>query len=187
MIEPSPQLVARCRQGDPQAFAELIAQQQPYVYNLAFRLLQSPDEAQDLTQEALIKAWLMLPSFRGESRLTTWLYRLVVNLGLNRIARLRREAHAQASPRDEENMVASGLEGDPQRALDDAELREQVRRQVDALPEMYRLPIVLYYQHDQSYQEIADILQLPINTVKTHLARARQILAGRLGSQGGRG
>ncbi len=179
MQEPSARLLARCREGDRQAFSQLAAQQQAYVYNLAYRIMGQAEEAADLAQEALIKAWQMLPSFRGDSRFTTWLYRVVVNLGINRLARLRREqqlADADALPAHEHPAWAAN----PQEIHDAAERREYIWSQVDTLPDKYRLVITLYYQHECSYEEIARILQLPVNTVKTHLARARQMLAGRL-------
>ncbi len=179
MQEPSAQLLARCLQGDAQALTQLVASAQTYVYNLAYRLLRDEDEAQDLAQDALLRAWRMLPTFRGESRFTTWLYRLVVNLGLNRLAWLHRRP--QETLLEERLPAASaGLAADPQLLHDAEERRRFIWQAVDSLPEKYRIVISLYYQHDRSYQEIADILQLPINTVKTHLARARQRLASPL-------
>mgnify|MGYP005851644065 CR=1 FL=1 len=179
MQEPSPPLLARCLEGDRQAFGQLAAQQQAYVYNLAYRIVGQAEEAADLAQDALIKVWQMLPSFRGDSRFTTWLYRLVVNLGLNRLAHLRRE---QSLP-DVDDLPAHerpSWADNPQEICDENERRAFIWAQVDALPAKYRLVITLYYQQECSYQEIAEILQLPINTVKTHLARARQMLAERL-------
>ncbi len=185
MREPAVCLLARCREGDPQAFAQLAAEQQTYIYNLAYRLLRDAEEAKDLAQEALIRAWQMLPSFRGEARFTTWLYRLVVNLGLNRLTRLRRRPE-QPSVDDARWPDPSSLAADPEAIHGAREWREAIWREVDALPEKYRLAIVLYYQHERSYDEIARILELPLNTVKTHLARARRMLAGRLaGLEGG--
>jgi len=179
MQEPSAHLLARCSQGDEQAFAQLVAQQQAYVYNLALRLLGDAEEARDLAQEALVRAWVMMSTFRGEARFTTWLYRLVVNLGLNRLARLRREPQPVAI--DGYRLAdPSRLATDPQEIQEVNERREFIWRQVDALPEKYRLVIALYYQQERSYEEIAQILQLPVNTVKTHLARARHLLASRL-------
>ncbi len=178
MQEPSATLLARCIQGDSQAFAQLVASVQTYVYNLAYRLLHDEDEAHDLAQDALLRAWRTLPSFRGESRFTTWLYRLVVNLGLNRLARLQRRHEAPLEgplPPD-----PSPLGADPREIVGAAERRRLIWQAVDALPDKYRVAITLYYQHECSYQEIADILQLPINTVKTHLARARHQLASQL-------
>lgn len=180
MQEPSPPLLARCREGDRQAFNQLAAQQQAYVYNLAYRIVGQAEEAADLAQDALVKVWQMLPSFRGDSRFTTWLYRLVVNLGLNRLARLRREqcvpdADALPVPGDQLSWAAN-----PEDIHDENERRAFIWAQVDALPEKYRVVITLYYQQECSYLEMAEILQLPINTVKTHLARARQMLAERL-------
>lgn len=178
MQEPSAHLLARCAQGDNQAFAQLVDSVQTYVYNLAYRLLRDEDEAHDLAQDALIRTWRMLPTFRGEARFTTWLYRVVVNLGLNRLARLRRR---QETPLEEPVPAdRSGLGADPHEILAAAERRRRVWQAVDALPDKYRVAITLYYQQECTYQEIADILQMPINTVKTHLARARRLLAGQL-------
>ncbi len=179
MQEPSAQLLARCCRGDTQAFAELVAQQQAYVYNLAYRLLGEAEEARDLAQDALLRAWQMLPSFRGEARFTTWLYRLVVNQGLNRLGRLRRRP-LQVAIDTQPLPDVSQLARDPQEIHDARERQERIWRHVDSLPEKYRVVIALYYQEERSYEEIAQILGLPLNTVKTHLARARQMLASRL-------
>ncbi|MGQ9682464.1 MAG: RNA polymerase sigma factor [Anaerolineae bacterium] len=185
MQEPSAVLLGRCRNGDAAAFAELVAEQQAYVYNLALRLLGDSAEAEDLAQEALVRAWQMLPSFRGEARFTTWLYRIVVNLGLNRRARLRRTL-ATVSLDDVACPQVPGVEPDPLLAQTDLERKEWIWRQVDALPERYRVVIALYYQQERTYDEMAQILCLPLNTVKTHLARARHLLARRLAeAQGG--
>ena len=165
--------------------ARLVAEQQAYVYNLALRLLGDSAEAEDLAQEALVRAWQMLPSFRGEARFTTWLYRIVVNLGLNRRARLRRTL-ATVSLDDVACPQVPGIEPDPLLAQTDQERKEWIWRQVDALPERYRVVIALYYQQERTYDEMAQILCLPLNTVKTHLARARHLLARRLAAtQGG--
>ena len=179
MQEPTAHLLARCLQGDTQAFAQLVAQQQAFVYNLAYRLVGEAEEARDLAQDALLRTWQMLPSFRGEARFTTWLYRLVVNLGLNRLARRERES-TQVNIDDHPFADPSRLAADPQSIHAAAERRQFIWQQVDALPEKYRLAITLYYQQERTYEEMAQILQLPLNTVKTHLARARQMLASRL-------
>jgi RNA polymerase sigma-70 factor (ECF subfamily) len=179
MQEPSPQLLARCRQGDTKAYSELVAQVQPYVYNLAYRLLGNVDEAQDLAQDALVRAWQTLASFRGEARFTTWLYRLVVNLGLNRRAHLRREmAHVSMDTLPQAEVSAAEPEPAAKHTLD--EQKAFIWAQVEKLPAHYRVVLTLYYQQERSYNEIASILSLPLNTVKTHLARARHILATRL-------
>lgn len=179
MQEPSAQLLSRCVQGDHDAFAQLVAQQQTYVYNLALGILGEAEEARDLAQEALLRTWQRLPSFRGEARFTTWLYRLVVNLGLNRLARLRRQP-PQVELDGHPLIDRSPAAADPQEVHSAAEWRQAIWQAVDGLPEKYRLVITLYYQHERTYEEIAQILQLPLNTVKTHLSRARRQLADRL-------
>lgn len=185
MREPSAALLARCRNGDGAAFAELAGQQQAYVFNLALRLLGDEAEAEDLAQDALVRAWQMLPSFRGEAKFTTWLYRIVVNLGLNKRARLRRSL-ATVSLDDIAGPQVPAADPDPMRAQVNLERKEWIWQQVDSLPERYRVVIALYYQQERTYEEIAQILRLPLNTVKTHLARARHLLAQRLAAaQGG--
>lgn len=179
MQEPSHHLLSRCIQGDSDAFAQLAAQQQSYVYNLAYNLLGEAEDARDLAQEALLRAWQRLPSFRGEARFTTWLYRLVVNLGLNRIARRRRRV-TEVPLNDFSLADPPHSSIDPQRMYEAAERREAIWKMVDMLPAKYRAVLSLYYQHERTYEEMAQILGLPLNTVKTHLSRARQMLAARL-------
>ncbi len=178
MQEPSAHLLARCIEGDTEAFAQLVAEQQAYVYNLSLSLLGEAEEARDLAQDALLRVWQRLPSFRGESRFTTWLYRLVVNLGINRLAKLRRRP-AEVALEGVSLPDPSRYGASPEEMLSADEWRKAIWRTVDSLPEKYRIVITLYYQHDRSYTEIAQILQLPLNTVKTHLSRARRMLASR--------
>ncbi|MBN1145911.1 MAG: sigma-70 family RNA polymerase sigma factor, partial [Anaerolineales bacterium] len=85
------QLVQRARRGDTDAFAELLRAHQDFAYNLALRALGDPHEAEDVAQEAFVRAWQALPRFRGDARFRTWLYRIVANLCYNRLPRLRRE------------------------------------------------------------------------------------------------
>jgi RNA polymerase sigma-70 factor (ECF subfamily) len=83
VAEPSPQLVQRAPAGDPNAWRQLVEEQQSYVYSFAFSLMRNPDDAADLTQDAFVRLCQSIGSYRGETRFTTWLYRLVVNLGLD--------------------------------------------------------------------------------------------------------
>ena len=175
-------LVRRSQGGDQQAFAVLVQAYQGTAYALALRLLRNPDDAADMAQEAFIRAWQALPRFRGQSRFGTWLYRIVYNLSLNRQDALRRQG-----PRvvDGEAVAAAlpAREGDPVRTAEAGELREWLWEQVDLLPERYRAVLVLYYLRELTYDEIAEILDLPLGTVKTHLYRAKAELKKRLERQ----
>lgn len=179
MNDPLADLVVHSQHGDTNAFARLIAQTQGGVYNLAYNVLRNHEDAQDITQEIYLRAWRALPSFRGEAKFTTWLYRLAVNTCLNR----RRQLRAQLNIVDSDKVLQrlATAESDPMAAALDKERAAHLWAAVDRLPEKYRLVIGLFYQEQRSYQEIAEILSLPLGTVKAHLSRAREALAQGLG------
>jgi RNA polymerase sigma-70 factor (ECF subfamily) len=166
------ELVRRAQTGDTEAFAQLVNEHQRFVYHLALRTLGSPQEAEDAAQEALVRAWLALPNFRGQARFQTWLYRIVTNLCYNRLPRLRRELSALGEeelpdiPDETSNM-------DPVTGLEAEERRKFLHRQIERLPESYRLLVTLRFQQELSYEEIAGVTSLPLGTVKVGLFRAR--------------
>ncbi|MDY7075561.1 MAG: RNA polymerase sigma factor [Chloroflexota bacterium] len=176
MEESDAALVARAQQGDEGAFEQLVRQHQRYVFNVAYRVLNDYAEAEDVTQEAFVRAWRGLPGFRGQAQFTTWLYRIVHNLCLNRLPRLQREL-LQTAPLEE-------VLANPAPSLPDVfEAREQMAflyAELARMPEKYRLVLTLRYLQHLSYGEIAATLDLPMGTVKTHLHRARQLLMERL-------
>jgi RNA polymerase sigma-70 factor (ECF subfamily) len=167
-------LVRRAQKGDREAFNLLILAHQRFVYNLALRSLSDPVEAQDIAQEAFLRAWMALPRFKARSRFRTWLYRIVVNLCYTRLPDLRREL--DALPVEKAASLADESRLNPSTAAEVSEQRAYLHRQVENLPDSYRMMIVLRYQQSFSYAEIADILQVPIGTVKTGLHRARKQL-----------
>lgn len=179
MKEPAPDLLERCRRRDPEAFACLVREQQDYVYTLALRVLRDPEEAADITQEIFLRVWQALPAFRGESRFTTWLYRIAANACLNRLRQLRRERGTLSL----DELPAEALpaaEGDPHRETWERERRALLWGAVERLQTGYRLVVTLFYQHGLPVAEIARALDIPVGTVKTYLHRARQALAGLL-------
>lgn len=165
------ELIKRAQSGDADAFADLVMAHQNFVYNLALRTINDPHEAEDLAQEAFIRAWQALPRFRHKSKFSTWLYRIVINLCYNRLPRLKRELAAV----DSEEMVNLPDEGSigPDSSLEADERRAYLHQQIEALPESYRLIITLRYQQELSYAEIARIADVPLGTVKTIIYRAR--------------
>jgi RNA polymerase sigma-70 factor, ECF subfamily len=164
-------LVRSAQRGDTEAFAGLVDEHQRFVYNLALRALGDPAEAEDVSQEAFVRAWQALPNFRGQARFRTWLYRIVTNLCYNRLPRLRRDLSALGDEVAE--AVPDEVWADPAGAVESEERRVFLHRQIEALPESYRLLVTLRFQQELSYDEIASVLSLPLGTVKTGLFRAR--------------
>ncbi|NLG50660.1 MAG: sigma-70 family RNA polymerase sigma factor [Chloroflexi bacterium] len=181
MSDPHAELIARCQEGDTLAFANLVAQTQTSVYNLAYSVLHDREEAQDMTQEVYLKVWRALPSFRGESKFSSWLYRITINACLNRRRQLRKDLVVVDHEDAIEGLAAH--RGDPVKEALTKERNEWIWAAVDRLAEKYRLVITLFYQEQLSYQEIAEMLSLPLGTIKAHLNRAREALAKSLNSQ----
>ncbi len=156
--------------GDNAAFAELVRRHQGKVRGLLLRLTGDATLADDLAQEVFLRAYRGLVGFEGRSRFSTWLYRIAYNVFLNHRTRTREHA---ALPEGFETRAAAP-EGDlsPQRW----DLRRDLADAVARLPERYRAVVTLYYLQDVSYPEIAEVLDLPLGTVKTHLHRAKKLL-----------
>ena len=189
MAEPSAEMIRRAQAGDPEALTQLIVSQQHYVYSIAMSVLKHPDDAADLTQDAFMRLFRALPQYNGESRFTTWLYRLVVNLGRDELRRRGRQVPVVPPVADEEGQddLASVADddrwADPSLALDSRELRDDVRRALAQLEEHYRLVLTLYYFDDMKYSDIAEVLDIPLNTVKSHIRRGKERLAALLQAQ----
>lgn len=175
-------LVANARAGDQDAFGMLVRLHQRQVYSLALRMLHNAEDASEATQEVFLAAWQGLHGFREEARFATWLYRIAYNYCLKVLETHKRDAAAQA-----ELIAATGRDHSPggliaARHARDAEeaMRDTVRGEIEHLPPKYRLVLVLRHLQDLSYEEMAEIMRVPIGTVKTQLFRARALLKERL-------
>ncbi len=168
------ELVRRSQAGDAKAFAMLVTEHQRFVYNLALRSLGDANEAEDVAQEAFVRAWQALPRFQGQAQFKTWLYRIVANLCFTRLPRLRRELAALSQ--EQVMDLPSDPLTDPAADMEATERRAFLHRQIEALPESYRLLVTLRFQQELSYEEIASIVSLPLGTVKVGIFRARQRL-----------
>ena len=182
-----PALVERCRQGDPQAFARLVALHESMVLNLAGRLLGDREEARDIAQDVFLQVYRTLARFQGRSTLRTWIYRNVVNQSRNRQRWWRRRRRAAAcpletiTPADEAQMAAAKPSESPFESL---ARRERARRMESALRAVsfdHRAVLLLREVEGLSCEEIGATLGLPIGTVKSRLARARDRLRQALG------
>ena len=169
------ELVTRAQQGDRAAFAALVRQHQDEVYTLARRLVGDPHLASDVAQEAMIRAWRALPKFRGDSRLSTWLYRVTVNTAWTHRERARR--HRSASL-DEYTQVPAPYGADhPEVAGETLELRGRLRAALDNLPESQRRVVVLKDIYGWSHADIAESMGITVTAAKVRLHRARARLA----------
>lgn len=163
------ELIRLAQQGDTEAYAALVALHGRFVYNLALRSLGNPEDAADAAQDAFVRAWTGLPEFRGESQFRTWLYRIVVNLCINRSPRLRKDLEALTHDEFPELPSPEGVAA----RVEQREFYALVHHEIERLPYQYRLLVSLRYQHDLAYEEIASLLHLPLGTVKTGLFRAK--------------
>ena len=169
-----PDLIAAYRQGDDTALSHLVQRHQARVYRLARGLLPSPEDAEDATQEALIAMFSSLHRFRGESAFTTWLYRMTVNTCLK-----RRPKGARARTRplsDHEYALPDNPDRRPDARAGRRWLRDQVGRFLAALPDTYRLPVLLSDALELPASQIAEVLDLSLPATKQRILRGRRRL-----------
>ncbi len=174
------QLVARVQKGDSRAFDLLVLKYQHRIFGLIGRYVRDADEVQDVAQEAFIKAYKALPGFRGESAFYTWLYRIAINTAKNYlVSRARRPPGTDIEIEDAEYYESgSGLHEieNPENALFGAELKAVVDDAIGALPEDLRTAITLREFDGLSYEDIADIMDCPVGTVRSRIFRAREAI-----------
>ncbi|HZT76346.1 MAG TPA: sigma-70 family RNA polymerase sigma factor [Vicinamibacterales bacterium] len=167
------ELVERCRSGDEHAFQELVDRYKDLVFALIARTVQDRARAEDLAQDVFLRVHRGLPYFRGEARLSTWLYRIVANV-------CAQEVHGRPAPVsiEDERVRARVTESTARRdqQFGDFELRDRLEKAIARLPSNYRFLIAAHYLEGVRYEELAEALQLPLGTVKTQLHRAKQQL-----------
>jgi len=175
------ELVERVQRGDLSAFEELIRPYEKKVFNLAYRMCGSVEDAKDLAQEAIVRAFSGLSSFRGDASFSTWLYRIASNACLDELRRRKRQP---ADYLDEPVITVDGEirrqvadpSQNPLEVVERSELQQIIQDSLTSLPEEYRVVVVLREIQGFSYQEIAEILNCSLGTVKSRLNRARKAL-----------
>lgn len=180
-------LVQRAAEGDSAAFETLVERYQQQVFNLALRMVNSRADAEDLAQEAFIRAWRALPSFHQSAQFSTWLYRLTSNICIDFLrAQKRRKVVSLTMLQDDEDKQWDLPDGDPlpEQRMIDREEREALGRAFRALDPDYRQVLTLRIVNGCSYQEIGEILNLPEGTVKSRLSRAREQLRKKMNASG---
>ena len=177
-------LIERCRAGDIAAFEPLVEKYRQRVWRLAFQVLRDREEAWDCAQDAFVRAFQSLASFRGQSAFYTWLFRIAMNVATDRLRARGARARAfgnQPVPAEEWERTAPDPGERPDQAAVGAERRLQIRRALDALPPNARTIIMLSDVEGLSYREIASVLNCPIGTVMSRLHNARKRLRSALG------
>ena len=172
------ELVSLSKEGDQDAFAQLVRDNERRVYHLALRMLGNPEDAEEAAQEAFLSAWRGLPAFKAESAFSTWLYRLTANLCIDilRKEKRRREIvsiHSLDDDEDGDPIQVADLRFDPESEATRHELQEALARGLDALSPDHRQVLTLRELGGLSYGEIAQRLRLEEGTVKSRIARAR--------------
>ncbi len=175
-------LVNCCREGDLAAYDQLMKQYEKKVYSLCFRMAGNHDDAADLAQEAFLKAFRALPSFKGQSSFSTWLYRIVTNTCLDEKRRLAKKPPVISLDKrlemddGELALTLPGNSPDPLKATLDGELQREIQALLDKLTAEQRIVIIMRDIEGYSYEEMAITLQLSMGTLKSRINRARSKL-----------
>lgn len=172
------ELVRRVQKGDKRAFDLLFGRYQHKILNLVARYLRDPQEVEDVTQEAFIKAFKALPRFRGESAFYTWLYRIAINTAKNHlVAKSRRPPGTDVDVADAEFMEGADFlkeEESPDAVLARDELSRAIDEAIGQLPEDLRSAVTLREFDGLTYEQIAEIMDCPVGTVRSRIFRARE-------------
>lgn len=186
--EQEAEIIRRVQSGDTEAYEALVTEYQKNVYNLALRMTGNPEDAADMSQEAFIKAYSSLALFRGDSKFSVWLYRIVSNVCLDHLRRQSRRQTLSLSVEDDEGDEAQidipDLSQSPEELLERQLTREAVRRGLDSLPPAQRQILLLREIQGLSYEEISAALNIDEGTVKSRIFRARKKLCAFLVSDG---
>lgn len=162
------ELVARAKKGDTEAFSTLVEHHQQLVYNLAYRFMRENALAEDMAQEAFLKAYRLLKGFRGDCNFSTWMYRVTASVCLTELNRRKKRIEIEVQP--------FHLRTELPTSAFSSDAFEIIRRCVGKLCDRYATVITLYYLKETPYEEIAEYMQVPMGTLKTWMHRARNQL-----------
>jgi RNA polymerase sigma-70 factor (ECF subfamily) len=178
---PDRELVARCQRQDPDAFAELLSRHQDRIYTAITRFCGNAEDASDITQRAFINAYRKIGEFKGDSAFSTWIYRIAFNQAIS-FRRENRRAPVSIYSKDDEMLTEPAEATNPSERLESQETQRKVQQALDLLEAADREIILLKDLQGVSYEEIAEILQIPKGTVRSRLHRARLELKAKLKS-----
>jgi RNA polymerase sigma-70 factor (ECF subfamily) len=189
-METDAQLVARALAGSQEAFRDLVLRFERPVYSLIARMVQDPAMAEDLTQEAFVKAYRSLRTYDASRKLSSWLFKIAHNTTIDHLRRHVPDTVSLEAPQDEEGrgglaaVLSDGSVEDPAAAAERRDMARSLERAISRLRPEYREAVVLFYLEGATYQEICEVTGLPLGTVKTNLHRARKELAAEMSALG---
>jgi RNA polymerase sigma-70 factor (ECF subfamily) len=182
-------LAQLAKNGDRHAFRQLVDLYQQKIYHLAYRMLGNIQEAEDVVQDTFLRVYTNLGKYDPAQKFSTWIYRIGTNLCIDLLRKRKRKQKISldANLYDSEStdgyaVLPSDENEQPDHRLVLSETKRQVQEAVDSLPEQYKSIVILRYLHDMSLQEISEVLDMPVTTIKTRLHRGREYLRGKIGS-----
>jgi RNA polymerase sigma-70 factor, ECF subfamily len=177
-------LVRLSRNGDRQAFEELVDMYQDKIYHLAYRMLNFSSEAEDVVQDTFLRVYMNMDRYDENQKFSTWIYRIATNLCIDRLRKRKPNYSLDAEMPDGEGADWYSLlpsnQDTPEEEIVLSETQDQIRKAISTLPEKYKSVVILRYLHDMSLQEIGDVLGMPVTTVKTRVHRGREYLRKKL-------
>jgi len=176
---PDEMLVKSCLQGDMGSFGELVRRYQKQVYSLAYRLTNDAEEAMDLSQEVFLKIYQVLERYDDSRPFFPWMYKVASNVCYS-LLRKRPQESVPLEKVIEFTPLIPKIESQPEDYYESREIQQLVQRAIAELPEKYRVPLVLRFLEDLTYQQIAEVMELPVSTIETRLYRGKALLQKRL-------
>ncbi len=178
-------LAKLARNGDRGAFADLVELYKDKIFHLAYRMLNNTHEAEDAVQETFLRVYMNLDRYDENQKFSTWIFRIGTNLCIDRLRKRKKKTYSLDAemPDGEGNDFYSmlpGHEDTPEKQVILSETQQQIRKAIDTLPEKYKSVVILRYLHDLSLQEIGEVLDMPVTTVKTRVHRGREYLRKKL-------
>ena len=175
-------IIRKVRAGDSRSYALIVDSHKDRALTLAVRLMGNREEAEELVQDAFVRAFNNLGTFRGDSKFSTWFYRILYNLCMTRVT--RRRGNPERVVVDDETRLDDILVDRDQPSIheqvEDEEIREIIATEIESLPEKFKAVITLFYVQELTYGEMVRVLNTPVGTVKTNLFRARNLLKERV-------
>jgi RNA polymerase sigma-70 factor, ECF subfamily len=177
-------IIIDVKKGDQQAFAELVELYKDKVYQISYRMVGNVHEAQDISQEAFLRAYMNIDSFDVSRKFSTWLFRIVTNLSIDRLRKKKPDLYLDQEISGTDGLTYSSqvaaAEDLPEDQVITHELQDWIQEEISRLPLKYRSAIILKYIEDLSLKEISEVLDLPVATVKTRIHRGREALRKKL-------
>ena len=177
-------LIAGALEGDQKAYTSLVLKHKTAVFHIIHKIVKNEEASRDLVQETFMKAFNSLATYRSEYRFSTWLYKIAANASIDFLRKKRIQALSLDQPIETRDgtveLEVADYSYHPERDLENKEQRFSIETAIDSLPEKYREVIVYRHKDDKSYEEIADLLDIPVGTVKARIFRARELLKKKL-------